>query len=126
MRKTLLIFATLCLLVALSACKKPAGDRVNQTSTHAPLNSTITSETTYNTSKSTTKGNLITREQSIEKALQKAGLSRDNVYDLEAELDRERNGLFWEVDFETREHEYSYDIHAETGKVTKIERERNY
>ena len=67
----------------------------------------------------------ISRRQAIRLALSEAGLERREVHDLEAELDREREGLYWEVDFETREHEYSYDIHAESGEIHRVERERD-
>ena len=67
----------------------------------------------------------ISKERAIEIALQAAGLTKEAVSDLEAELDKERNGLFWEVSFETREREYSYEINANDGKVAKSESERN-
>ena len=78
-------------------------------------------------SKSHSKSNpeVITRERAIELALGHAGLSRQNVYDLEAELDRERQGVFWEVDFEYNSTEYSYDINAQTEEVTRLEKERD-
>ena len=122
---------SLSLILALSACTDSAGGHANQTTTQASAPTTTTSlitttaSTTAQSSSVTTISATVTREQAINLALQAAGLSRDGVYDLEAELDRERNGLFWELDFETREHEYSYDIHAQTGAIAKVERERN-
>ena len=65
----------------------------------------------------------LSRDEAINKALQKAGVKRADVRDLEAELDRERGGIYWEVDFESGKLEYSYDINAETGEVVKVERE---
>ena len=47
------------------------------------------------------------------------------VFDLDAELDKEPYGTFWEIDFETREKEYSYDIDAMTGEIVYQEREIN-
>lgn len=146
MRKLLIILAVFGLIIALSACGKTAGDRANQTiqtqnpsettpktsSTANPSESDAASTTTSNAKPSapnstatTTQTQSITREKAIDLALQAAGLTREAVYDVEAELDREREGLFWEVDFETREHEYSYDIHAVNGTVAKVEREIN-
>lgn len=153
MKKPLALLLVLGLIIALSACTKPLGDSVKGT-TPAPNPSEVTTtvaETTTVTeltanstaeltgvqttvptvptsskeTSATTVSALITRERAIEIALQAAGLSRDSVYDLEAELDRERTGTFWEVDFETREYEYSYDVNAESGAVVKSERERN-
>ena len=67
---------------------------------------------------------VISRERAIEIALQEAGLTKDGVTDLEAELDKERGGLYWEVSFETKTTEYEYDIHAEDGTVAKRETEK--
>lgn len=80
-------------------------------------------ETTPDTQPATKQ--TISREQAIQIALQDAGLTQEAVTDLEAELEKERNGLFWEVSFETREKEYSYEINANDGKVVKAEAERN-
>ena len=61
----------------------------------------------------------ISKDRAIEIALQDAGLSKNSVWELEAELDKERNGLYWEVEFETREYEYSYDIQAYDAVIAK-------
>ncbi len=66
----------------------------------------------------------ISKESAIELALKAAGLTKEAVTDLEAELDKERDGLYWEVSFETREKEYDYDIHAYDGTVVKAEVEK--
>ena len=118
MRKLLALIMVLGLIVALSACDIETGGRANR-----PTSPDTTTQT--NVGDKTTAKNLITREQAIDIALQTAGLSRDSVYDLEAELDREFGGVYWEVDFETREYEYSYNIHSETGAITRTERERD-
>lgn len=68
---------------------------------------------------------VISRENAIDAALKAAGLTREAVYDLEAELDREKGVLLWEVDFDTREYEYSYHIDAETGAVIRQEKDIN-
>ena len=131
MKKILSLFLTFVFVLALSACSKPAGERVGKTTTQTQAESTIsklatTSDTALTTSfASNDKNLLVTREQAIDIALKEAGVTRDSVYDLEAELDRERNGLFWEVDFEHGKLEYSYDVNAETGAITKVERERD-
>ena len=66
----------------------------------------------------------VTKERAVEIALQAAGLTKEEVFDLEAELDQERNGLFWEVSFETKQKEYDYEIHAYDGTVVKAETEK--
>lgn len=65
----------------------------------------------------------VSRDSAIEKALTLAGLKREDVTDLEAELDYDREGVFWEVDFNSKTEEFSYDINAKTGEVTKSQRE---
>lgn len=67
---------------------------------------------------------IISRERAVEIALQSAGLTEEAVSDLEAELDKERNGLYWEVSFETARKEYDCDIHAYNGTVVKVETEK--
>ena len=65
----------------------------------------------------------ITRESAIEIALNDAGFYLEDVYDLDAELDREYGGVYWEVDFEHGGYEYSYYINTTTGEITKAYRE---
>ena len=59
----------------------------------------------------------ITREEAINIALKEAGLSREQVRELEAEKDRERGVLVYEVEFEHGRKEYSYEIRVSDGKV---------
>jgi uncharacterized membrane protein YkoI len=59
----------------------------------------------------------ITREQAIDIALSDAGLSRDQVRELEAEKDYERGTLVYEVEFEHGRNDYSYEIRVSDGKV---------
>lgn len=73
----------------------------------------------------TNEKTFITRDRAIELALNHAKLTRAQVRDLEAELDYERTGIFWEVDFESGGYEYSYDINAETEAMARVEKERD-
>ena len=66
---------------------------------------------------------MISRDRAIELALDNAGVALEEVRDLEAELDRERGGVYWEVDFEHGGYEYSYYINTTTGEITKAYRE---
>lgn len=59
----------------------------------------------------------ITREEAINIALSSAGLSREQVRDLEVEKDFERGTLVYEVEFEHGRNEYSYEIRVSDGKV---------
>ncbi len=82
-----------------------------------------TGEIFDNGARPTESAQKITRDQAIEKALSNAGLKKENVRGLEAELDKEHGGTYWEVDFESGNMEYSYDINAETGEILKVEKE---
>lgn len=59
----------------------------------------------------------ITREEAINIALSSAGLTREQVRDLEVEKDFERGTLVYEVEFEHGRNEYGYEIRVSDGKV---------
>jgi uncharacterized membrane protein YkoI len=56
-------------------------------------------------------------------ALAKAGLTASQVRGLKAELDRERNGVFYEVEFKYGRYEYEFQINATTGAIVRWDRE---
>lgn len=120
MKKIINFIMSLLLVISLSACGKMTDDRVvseGQSNTQNQPEKTKLEQKT--------ESEVITRDSAIERALKKAGLTKEAVYNLEAELDKEREGVLWEVDFETKEYEYSYDIDAKTGEVIHQEKERN-
>ena len=146
MRKLTALVLVLLLTVALSACQAQENNKAAKALPRLSQNGTAqkasdqttgadtvstaggdtvkTDATTTDPAPSTTP-ELITRDRAIELALNEAGLERSQVFDLEAELDRERVGVLWEVDFDTLQYEYSYDINAYDGTVVKTDRERN-
>lgn len=65
---------------------------------------------------------LITLEEAINIALKDAGLTKDQVQDLDAELDRDAGVVHYDVDFEKDNKDYDYEIHAETGEILKAEK----
>lgn len=65
--------------------------------------------------------NKLTRDEAIDIALKDAGLTKDQVRDLEAELDRDNGVLHYDVDFEKDNKDYDYEIHAETGQILRKE-----
>ena len=75
------------------------------------------------TPKTTTATGQITRQQAIDIALAHAGLTTDQIRDLDAEKDKERGVWLYEVDFEQGAYEYEYEIHTETGEILKAEKE---
>lgn len=131
MRKSIALTLALLLLVALSACqaqennKAAALPRLVQNDAAATQNAADKTPADGAAANTDTAPELIERDQAILIALEKAGLEKSDVFDLEAELDRERNGVLWEVDFDTLQYEYSYDINAYDGTVVKTDRERN-
>lgn len=58
-------------------------------------------------------------------ALQHAGLTADQVTGLRAELDRDDGRLEWDVDFRSGSYEYDYTIHAQTGKILDVDKDRD-
>ena len=69
---------------------------------------------------------IITREEALEIALKEAGLKQADIYDIDVEFDKEFGTGVWEVDFESGNLEYSYDINAQTGAIIKAEKDREY
>ena len=56
-------------------------------------------------------------------ALNHAGVSENEAYDMEIELDDEDGTLVYEVEFKSGNMEYSYEINAATGAILKHETE---
>ena len=59
----------------------------------------------------------IGKDAALSAALKAAGLSKDQVKNIEIELDYEHGVMVYEVEFDRRFDEYSYDIDAKTGEV---------
>ena len=56
-------------------------------------------------------------------ALNHAGVSENEAYDMEIELDDEDGTLVYEIEFKSGGMEYSYEINAATGAILKHETE---
>ena len=56
-------------------------------------------------------------------ALNHAGVSENQAYDMEIELDDEDGTLVYEVEFQSGNVEYSYEINAASGAILKHETE---
>ena len=65
----------------------------------------------------------VDKEEVKKTVLAHAGLNEAEVKFYKAELDRERGGLVYEVEFDAGKYEYDYEVDAETGKVLKAEKE---
>lgn len=123
MKKIFAIMLSLILAVSLSACGFGSDNNADSKSRSNIMSDSIISSQMSDTIDSNTTETLITRDRAIEIALKEAGLKREDVYDLEADLDREQNGTYWEVDFDSGNYEYSYDIDAKTEKIANSHRE---
>ncbi len=66
---------------------------------------------------------MITVEKAKAIALAHAGLTAGEVRFDRTELDREYGALVYEVEFRAGKWEYSYEIHAETGKILEWEKD---
>lgn len=99
----------------LSPVKKPASTG----------NSSSGSSSSGSSSSGSSASKNITKDEAISKALSHAGLKKSQVSRLRAELDRDDGKTVYEVDFETAEWEYEYEINAKTGKILKAEKDRN-
>ena len=67
----------------------------------------------------------ITAKHAKETALRHAGLSESQVNNLDVDLDRENGKLIYEVDFNSGNTEYDYDIDAETGEVISADKSKD-
>ena len=66
----------------------------------------------------------VTREEAIDKALKHVGIKKEDVKDLEVDLDSEREGVLWEINFDYKDQEFSFDINANTGEIVNSKREQ--
>lgn len=71
----------------------------------------------------TTAAAKITKEEAKAAALDHAGLAEKEISRFKAELDKERNVLVYEIEFDAGKFEYEYEVNAENGKVIKGEKE---
>ena len=61
----------------------------------------------------------LTADQALEIALKDAGLTKEQIHDLDIELDNDGGALHYDVDFEVNDKDYDYEIDTEDGKILK-------
>ena len=135
MKKLFALLLTLTFVLTLSACNNEGGTVKEQSAATPPqsvveskdnTDSQLTQPTESTEMQRQSNPELITRERAIELALSHAGLlHRSDIYDLDAEHDREYGGVFWEVDFENGGYDYSYEINAVTEEIVRHQKERD-
>lgn len=67
----------------------------------------------------------ITANDAKDAALSHAGLEESQVSDIDVDLDRDNGKLIYEVDFNSGNTEYDYDINAETGEVISADKSKD-
>ena len=97
--------------------------RIQEKTVDSPAPETTPAETDANQKVTPTEQEKLTRQEALDIAFAAANVAAEAVYDLEAELDLERAGLVWEVDFDCEKIEYEYDIDAITGQILKSRKE---
>ena len=80
-------------------------------------NNTKLNNKTTNTTKETNKNAYITKEEALDAALTHAKLHKNDVSDIEIEIDKEYNRVIYEIQFDTGFKEYEYDIDATTKEI---------
>ena len=113
MKKLILVFAVVSAVVAYS--NNPAAQSA------APKNSGCAA--CKGCKKAAAK--FIGQDAAISAALAHAGLKRSDIRDLSCELERENGVWVYDVEFESGNMEYDYDIDAKSGAVLKSWKERD-
>lgn len=78
-----------------------------------------------NTAPAATEQAYIGAESAKNIALEHASLSASEVYGLEAELDRERGVVVYDVSFDADGFDYDYEIDAVSGEILRADKERD-
>ena len=99
-----------------------AGVTVTDADTFGNKKDTVTDADTFKDKEKVT-GKDIGLEKAKEIALQHAGLKENEVSRLRAEKDRDDGRTKYDVEFQQGRMEYDYEIHAETGKILKAEKD---
>ena len=58
-------------------------------------------------------------------ALKHAGTSESKIYDYSIDFDSDSGILVYEIEFNTKNYEYEYDVNAKTGEIVKNEKSQN-
>lgn len=127
MKKFLISIFCMTFILTLTACGSTA-DKV--TSDTESITDSVKSEINSAMDKTDDSESLnlmagITATDAKKVALEHAGLSEDDVTDIDIDLDRDNGKLIYEVDFNSGDTEYDYDIDAETGEVISASRSKD-
>ena len=136
MKKIIVLALSLTFALSLTACGRVAND---VTSDAQSIGDSVVSgaesvvdnaedavtDNNGNNSKSMNLMAGITANDAKEAALKHAGLSESQISDVDVDLDRDNGKLIYEVDFNSDDTEYDYDIDAETGEVISADKSKD-
>lgn len=125
MKNAVIALFSLVLAVALSAC----------TARHTSPDKTIKNKTDENTSVSSklessetvSNSEFISSEQAQTIVFERAGVKKEDVTQLETELDYDDDRKEWEYDieFNVGKTEYGAEVNAVSGEIVKFDKDRN-
>ena len=137
MKKIIVLALSLVFILSLPACGRAMndvtsdvesmGDSVVSGAENAADKITNGTESTAKNVESNSMNLMagITAKDAKDAALSHAGLSESQISDVEIDLDRDNGKLIYEVDFNSGNIEYDYDIDAETGEVISADKSKD-
>lgn len=132
MKKIITLTLAVVFMLSLTACGRTSGNITSDAesmgeSVVSGVESTVKKGKDAVTDQDKKSMNLmagITANEATEAALNHAGLDKSQVRDIDVDLDRDNGRLIYEVDFNSGNTEYDYDINAETGEVISADKSR--
>ena len=133
MNKILTVILCLTFVFALSACgEKNMGSNMQSGGIMSEARDDVSSfiegvESGISSATSMlTQGNAkLTADEALDIALKDAGVGKNQIRELENNLDRENGILVYDIEFKSGNTEYSYDINAQTGEIIDREKDLN-
>ncbi len=132
MKKIISLALCLIFIISLTACGRTMSGVANDTESIGDSIANGTKSAVENTKNSITDENNtmnlmagITANDARDAALKHAGLTESQVSDIDVDLDRDNGKLIYEVDFNSGNTEYDYDINAETGEVISANKSKD-
>jgi uncharacterized membrane protein YkoI len=125
-----LIAIILALIVSLAACQSQnqpviPGNQTDPLPSHVQQTDPARENPLPAGPAETADPKYITMDEAIAIALKDAGFGEKDITGLHAELERDDGITIYDVDFETAQWEYEYEVNAKTGKIIKAEKDRN-
>lgn len=114
MKKGLIITGAAVIVLGTGYAISAAAQGTDNTGT--PAESTVTTPLS-----NTEQTNTISEEEAKQIAFEHAGIEEADAVKLKIKTDREDGREVYEVDFDTADQEYEYDIDAETGEIVKTD-----